>query len=358
MRKSTLRIITLIVAGIAAILIAGLLVLTLSPAAAAYANTPLVQVLLFILCALLVTAIGFSIFAVFAPDNRVKNIRLDSSDKGKRDVTAACVKRVAIEAANSVEGASIKNVRLTRDFIDDIHFSACLTIKAKEGELCENQDKPCEIIKRVTAAIELEVMQVFDLEFRSIDIKLTGAKHYGMPTSQMIDERVSGAPLFVPSAEMIAANVNAVAFREQECMARENAVSQREAICADREARLAALCQQENPHLVIDTQDLVEQIPEEELEAADITSEGIQQTMFNQPPMQQQPLIKLQDSVIMPIVIPCGTDASLNNAERMARENQSAQPQNIYDPTIGRNSYCNSLDEKFKNLGELLERER
>jgi len=292
MKKNTQRIITLIAAALSALLIIALLVLILSPAAAANANNPLVQVLVYILASVLLIAVGLSVFMVFLPDNRVKKIKLQNSNRGKSDVTAACVKRVAKEAASSVEGAFIKKIKLTKDAFDEIYFSASLLIEAKkyDGEIAVSsdfQEKPGEIIKKVTAAIELEVMEIFGLEFRAIELKLVDAKYYGMPTADMIGARIAGAPLISSTAVTLAA-------REQACLERELACLDREKICSVREVRLATIGQ--------DVQEREELLDEAAIAEADLAETIIDQVETNHP--------KNETVNSLPIVIPCSKEDS------------------------------------------------
>jgi len=217
MKKHLEKIIAITLAAVSLVFIITLLIVSFSEEAAAGVTNIVVQVLVLVFAAILVGGSAVNIYMSFVDKARVNRLLVSKSGKANAEVSIKCVRKIAKQAASAVRGANLKKIIVYESDKGEVTFRASLMIKAPKDDP-EPLEKASVILEKVTAALELEFMDVFSLEFGSIKLKLVSADSYKAPTEQQINDRIAGAPLVaaVPAVDAGSAEQNIKTAQAQE----------------------------------------------------------------------------------------------------------------------------------------------
>jgi len=189
MKKHFEKIISIALSGIALMFVVFLLIMIFNTDLAIEANNTMVHILFIVFASLFAVLAALSIWSAFNDHERVNQILLFKTQNGAKKASVSVIRKLAKTAVTPIASVKVGSVHVFVDETGEVYLKATVKIvpKKKDGAALA---KASVILEQVNAALQLEFMDVLNLEFKEIELKLIKAKHYTAPDMNQINAKV------------------------------------------------------------------------------------------------------------------------------------------------------------------------
>jgi len=166
------KLITISLAVMSSIFVVFLLVMIFNTNAAEEANNKVVHALFGVFTLIFLVLTTMNIMSAFSETERINQILLFKTKNSEKRASVALVRKLAKQAAKTVEGAKISHLNLYADATNEVIVKAAVKVDTGDND----NIKASDILDRVNTALVNEFMNVLGFEFKMIELKLTSIK--------------------------------------------------------------------------------------------------------------------------------------------------------------------------------------
>jgi|GEM_PF-2787561 len=190
MKKHFDKVVSIALTAIALLFVVFLLIMIFDSEFAVDANNRVVQILFIVFASLFGVLATLSIISAFNDQERVNQILLFKTKYGAKKASISVIRKLAKTAVTPIDAVKIGHIHVYVDDNSNAYLRATVKIvpKKKNGA---PEDKASVILEKVNAALQLEFIEVLNLEFKEVELKLIKTRHYAAPDIEKINQRAT-----------------------------------------------------------------------------------------------------------------------------------------------------------------------